>query len=429
MKFHNEEIGSIKGSVKCNLPKTATAEEKLEDVVAQLRVKYQNKKIYALWQIEKENREIKASTISQWSKKVSGLPLREYLLSIGILSPTVSFGAQEELVELNEIQGKKCCAVDVNGERDKTVEALLKKIGAKIVSADSKQIDYLYLPNPSLILKEPMDRNDVAYKLLNMRDEGQHHFRIVSRAFVSKAEEYIKNMQEERSKQNKLPDITELSELMHLASNEEGHTTCFEIGGKSVPLINLIDYETKAKKYSQNVIPTFDIGLAYVDLKELFAEIKEMMDIDDSIPRYPSNYKKLHLIPSMNAKAKYDQFVRICYLCKYEGVLKLISHAVPCNKDGSIRKRAVTPIAYTGYMPFDMNASEFRPQIDFIYHVLVAKNTDNGIQLEIRSTELIKQYGEEELRTVPLPSVSEELVDKILALGELVMPVDTDFSL
>ena len=55
----------------------------------------------------------------------------------------------------------------------------------------------------------------------------------------------------------------------------------------------------------------------------------------------------------------------------------------------------------------------------FYYYVLVAKNNEDSVHLEIRRKDLVYQKEEDNFEQISLPKISEELVTKILRLGDM----------
>lgn len=405
---------TITDSVKCNLPSKATPEEKLTDVMAQLKEKYQGQKVYALWQIEKENRDIKSATLAKWVKQVTGMTLREYLLDQGVLSPMVCFNMQEDEVELEEIKGKRCCALAQGGGRDKFREDSLRKLGAKIVPPTNAKLDYLFIFRPQDILKEPADRNQDAYWLMSQKESGASNFRILAGRFYDKLRAYEqeceKNAHCQPQESSQLPDIGIFTDILTLPKKENNPEVTFDAAGKTWTLTNTIDYSAPFYK--------FETSETHVSLEQLSECIKELLDFDYSALYIRNNYKSVLPVEQQLVQENWEQFSRICKLCQHEAVMKLISYAIARNKDGSPRKRAVTPIVYTAYIPVDFSKSRMQPS-SFYYYVLVAKNNEDSVHLEIRRKDLVYQKEEDNFEQISLPKISEELVTKILRLGDM----------
>ena len=136
----------------------------------------------------------------------------------------------------------------------------------------------------------------------------------------------------------------------------------------------------------------------------------------------PENYRDIESVELGIAENDINSFIKICKLCQVPAVLKLISCVVKRNKDGSLKKRAVTPIFQTKYIPLDLKSkAPLYPPLDFQYYSLVAKNTDSEIRLEIRRNTLVTEYGDESYRFKNHDSsTSETLIEKILQIGEII---------
>ena len=70
------------------------------------------------------------------------------------------------------------------------------------------------------------------------------------------------------------------------------------------------------------------------------------------------------------------------------------------------------------YIPVDFSKSRMQPS-SFYYYVLVAKNNEDSVHLEIRRKDLVYQKEEDNFEQISLPKISEELVTKILRLGDM----------
>ena len=55
--------------VKSTLPRTASTEEKLNEITNQLQQKYQGETIYYMWEIKKQNKEVNFETLAKWRYK------------------------------------------------------------------------------------------------------------------------------------------------------------------------------------------------------------------------------------------------------------------------------------------------------------------------------------------------------------------------
>jgi hypothetical protein len=213
-----------------------------------------------------------------------------------------------------------------------------------------------------------------------------------------------------------LPEINGFRDMMHIC---DGGKTQYVINDKPIEIVNLIDYTREGKRYTKNTIPMFIEGATYYEIGELSSCIRELLSLDYSAILIPSNFKNLQSAEITAAQDDYERFKHICNLFRYEGVMKLLAHAVPRNKDGSLKKRAVTPIAYTKFNPVSFGDCQMSPN-DYYCTMLVAKNTENGIQLEIRCKELVSQVEEDLINPVKLPVVSADLIEKVLQLGQQV---------
>lgn len=419
-------------SVESNLPRSASSKEKFDDIILQLRKRYFNRKVYALWTIEKENPKIKSATLNSWSKEVTGLTLSEYLLSIGLLSSTVKFEIIEDEVLPQDIRGKKCCSIGSNGLPNKWDEELLKNLGAKIVLPTDPELEYVIF-DCSNILKEPEDENRNAFFLLSMKENGTKEFAILGFTFKNKAKEYLENLKNEEplentkeakiseaSSSNQLPKIDSLTDLMYFPKIKKDRKTIVDIAGQKITVINEISYGEKRGEW--NELPKLKKKYPYYDVKTLSAKIKDLFEFDYTAIMYPENYRDIESVELGVAQNDIDFFIKICKLCQVPAVLNLISYIVKRNKDGSLKKRAVTPIIQTKYIPLDIKSkAPLYPPLDFEYYTLVAKNTDSEIRLEIRRNTLVSEHGDESYRLKNQDSsTSEELIEKILQIEKMI---------
>lgn len=415
------------GSVKCTLSKSALPKEKLEDIVRQLKSKYKNKKIYSLWIIERENSEFKSSTVNSWSKAATGLSLREYLLSLGVLSPMVNFEITEDDVDLADIKEKRCCSISASGGTDIWIDELLKKLGAKLVFPTDPDLEYV-VTNGYIITKEPEDNNRHAFFLLSQKESGKAKFKLLSGGFLRKAREYVEAMETEQKqlslndinaeKIEQLPKPSDFSDLMYFPEKKKGRTVAVDIFGKTIAVINDISYGEK--RGERNELPKLEKKKSYVNTEKLSAVIKDLLELDYSAILIPSNYGDLQVEDMKLAEADIERFSKVCRLCQSPAVMKLISFALKRNKDGSLKKRAVTPIIQTKYTPLDFKEYSFYPNFDFTYYELVAKNMDEKVILQIRKKEIVNQREEDIYNPVEISKVSSELIEKILQIGEMI---------
>jgi predicted DNA-binding protein (MmcQ/YjbR family) len=78
----------------------------------------------------------------------------------------------------------------------------------------------------------------------------------------------------------------------------------------------------------------------------------------------------------------------------------------------------VTPIIQTNYIPLDINAKIY--YLFSGYYELVAKNNENEITLELRHKYIIEQPDEDNYVQIKIAETSEELIEKILQIGEMI---------
>ena len=188
--------------VKSTLPRSASSADKLNEIISQLKQKYQGRTIYTLAEIKKENKEVNFDTVSKWSKEVNGVPLGDYLLSIGILTPIQYFDIVEQDILVEDIKGKRCCAFQGNGTINTFLQDDMVKCGAIIVPPNSNEIDYVCGAGLRIVSKIPQDNRDDVYSLFDRRDKGKLNFEVVAYGFQYKVEAYIKSLmltQEERT--------------------------------------------------------------------------------------------------------------------------------------------------------------------------------------------------------------------------------------
>ena len=418
--------------VASNLPRSASPKEKLDDIIIQLRNRYLNRKVYALWMIERENPKIKSATLNSWSKEVTGLTLYEYLLSIGLMSPTVNFEISEDEVSLQDIKGKKCCSIGSSGVPNRWDEELLKNLGAKIVPPTDPDLEYAIIDGYN-VSKEPEDGNRNAFFLLSMKETGTKNFAILGSTFKNKAKEYLENLKIEESlkntkeekvleasSSNQLPEIEDFTDLMYFPKTKKDRKIIVDIAGQQVTVSNGILYGEKRGEL--NELPKLDKKHPYYDVKILSSKIKDLFEFDYSAIMFPENYRDMEAVGLEVAENDINFFIKICKLCQVPAVLNLISYIVKRNKDGSLKKRAVTPIIQTKYIPLDIKSkAPLYPPLDFEYYTLVAKNTDSEIRLEIRRNTLVSEHGDESYRLKNQDSsTSKELIEKILQIEKMI---------
>lgn len=92
--------------VKSTLPRTASTEEKLNEITNQLQQKYQGITIYSLWDIKKQNKKVNFETVSKWIKQVAGSSLQDYLVENGILTPMQYFELAEKIFLLKILRAR-----------------------------------------------------------------------------------------------------------------------------------------------------------------------------------------------------------------------------------------------------------------------------------------------------------------------------------
>ncbi len=188
--------------VKSTLPRTASAEDKLNEIINQLQKKYQGRTVYFLSEIKKENREVNFDTVGKWAKEAKNVTLTDYLVSKGILTPAQYFDIVENDISVEDLKGKKCCAFCYDGSISTSLQDNLSKCGAIIVPHDSNKIDYVCGAGLDKVLKIPPDNRKEVYSLFNRRDNGELKFEVVAYGFQYKVEAYIKSLmltQEERT--------------------------------------------------------------------------------------------------------------------------------------------------------------------------------------------------------------------------------------
>ena len=177
-------------SVESRVPKTASAEEKLADIVEQLKNKYPDRVFYSIKDLENDNPKIKLSTITSWTKKLFGVTAFDYLVTQGIMKRPVFFDLQEEMISLDDLNGKRL-AFPTYHHFDSFAKQCIRSLGAIIEWDDGQSPDYVIVTRR--IQKEPEpDRWDMeAYTLLKKRDDGEFHFTVLPWDFVCILNDYI----------------------------------------------------------------------------------------------------------------------------------------------------------------------------------------------------------------------------------------------
>lgn len=194
--------------VKSTLPRTASTEEKLNEITNQLQQKYQGVTIYSLWDIKKQNKEVNFETVSKWIKQVAGSSLQDYLVANGILTPMQYFELSEKDISVEDIKGKRCCAFNKDGTICTVLQEKLSRFGAIIVSPNANAIDYVFGLDSQKISKIPQDRRVEFFSLLDKRNKGELNFEVVARGFGYKLEAYINNCTMTEEERNHLDVFT-----------------------------------------------------------------------------------------------------------------------------------------------------------------------------------------------------------------------------
>ena len=176
-----------------NLSKNAPKEERLNEIAAQLKEAYQGVKTYYLKQIENEQPNISINTLRTLVKAVYNISLVEYLQSIGILTPTQSYDVTEDYADIEDLKGKNCCVFYT--PYISNFNRVLTTIGAKIVSSDSSDIDYVFM-NEKEVLKDPPSDNKEMVDLFKRREEKKVKFKILSLSFFQNNYAALKNVEQ-----------------------------------------------------------------------------------------------------------------------------------------------------------------------------------------------------------------------------------------
>jgi hypothetical protein len=347
-------------------------------------------------------------------RKEEGLGMLQWLAKIGVLRQISKFNFGEDAVELGDIAGKNCCAIAPGGGHSTNIENSMKKLGANIVSFDDANIDFLFVFESHEITKIPVHENTDAYTLFTKKENGELHFSILGNVFYYKLMQYEESLKPKKQtrgpKKLPLPDVNEFVDLFNLPPREEYFKLEFNIAGKPLTIGNYINY---------NLSYRFHPDYHNIELKKMHNEIKELLDLDYSAIFIKDNYNDLTPVDPGVAEKDYITFKRICDLCRYDAVMKLITYAMPRNNDGSLKQRSVITIARTSYIHFNPKNEEFYI-MDFEYLALVAKTTKTGIELEIRQKNLIHMPEEDICNLVDIPETSQELIEKILQIGEII---------
>ena len=401
-------------SIKYTVPKTATTAIKLADIKEQLIARYSTEELYHIWKLKQDNPEVNWDTVKQWVRKEEGLGMLQWLAKIGVLRQISKFNFGEDVVELGDIAGKNCCAIAPGGGHSTNIENSMKKLGANIVSFDDANIDFLFVFEPHEITKVPVHENTDAYTLFTKKENGELHFSILGNVFYYKLMQYEESLkpkkQPRRPKKLPLPDVNEFADLFNLPPRGAYFKIKFNIDENPLTIGNYIN---------PNLIYKFHPDYHNIELNMMHNEIKELLELDYSAIFIKSNYNDLSPVDTDVAQKDYLMFKRICDLCRYDAVMKLITYAMPRNNDDSLKQRSVITIARTSYIHFNPKNEEFGI-LDFQYFVLEAKTTNSGIELEIRQNNIVRMPEEDICELVDIPETSQELLDKILQIGEII---------
>lgn len=335
--------------VASRLPRNASTDEKLNDLVAQLREKYKGKNIYSRYDIEADNPKLNWDTFNTWAKKAAGMTAGEYLIAKGIMKPYQWFNTRPDNVLAEDLSGKKVCTLDDQGNSIPEIETLLKKYGAVIVTPESNEIDYLCLMIQSGVLKEPVDRNKTAYSLLRKREDGKLSFSIFGKDL--------------------LIQLYTIEEQTHIKTLEEREALGIHVFNTypfsdDIPSAQDKDSFSVISNISTNSLPRIDDSAVYWTLREF----RDWFEASGGSVRYSSTNKysdgNIDQSGTLNkVRQELEVFKRVCSSISSPAVKQyIIDHAVK-KLDGTLHKGRVQIVA-----PFKYTSSTTS------YYALIARN-------------------------------------------------------
>ena len=163
------------------LSKSASKEERLEEIVSLLKDAYKGVKAYSFSQIMEEQPNLSENTLKTLLKAVYNTTPAQFFKSIGIVSDIEYYDAKEDKVEIEALKGKKCvlcCSCTLE------IEEALNMLGAKIVTSESPEIDYVFIKLKDGIQKEPPSDDKIVRYLFERRENNEIRFKILSQDFL-----------------------------------------------------------------------------------------------------------------------------------------------------------------------------------------------------------------------------------------------------
>ena len=343
--------------VKSTLPRTASTEEKLNEITNQLQQKYQGETIYYLWEIKKQNKEVNFETLAKWIKKVTGLSLIEYLVANNILTPVQYFESAVKDISVEDIKGKKCCAFNADGTICTALQDSISKCGAIIVSPDANDIDYVFGLGSQKISKIPQDRCGELFSLFDKRDKGELNFEVVARGFVYKLEAYMDACTMTQEERNNLDVFTynQPQEIFH----DYGYVFKNSIKNKEIP-----QYDPEKHYWS----------LAY--FYEWFGlsggEIRGSLDF---------YYVEESEDPTEGIKRTFKNFSDLCERIEEKKIQSYLSQKIKRSEDPSKKNIVVASLGYID-------------DFDGCWCVVLTPKKDNVVSIELKKIKLLKHIDD-----------------------------------
>ena len=164
------------------LPKSATKEDRLEEMVSLLKDAYKGVKTYSFSQIMDEQPNLSENTLKTLVKAVYNTTPAQFFKSIGIVSEIEYYDVKEDIVAPEALKGKKCVlCFSYTFE----IEEALNMLGAQIVTSESPEIDYVFIKLKDGVQKEPPSDDKIVRELFERRENNEIKFKILAKDFFA----------------------------------------------------------------------------------------------------------------------------------------------------------------------------------------------------------------------------------------------------